>query len=198
MGLSEALAIAQGQFKQIIKDKHVDFTTGGSRVKYSYATLSTILDAIRQPLADNKLALSQVLGYQDGIFGLKTLLIGHDDKLESFIPLPNPNELRPQQFGSFLTYMRRYSVTCLLGLESEDDDDGARAQEIEPKRDIRPKPKNHAPLSTMDEIMELAKNKGLGKLELQDALKKATGKSQASECSPEELMALLAFLRMKS
>ena len=32
-----------------------------------------------------------------------------------------------QQYGSFMTYMRRYSICALLGLVTDDDDDGNAA-----------------------------------------------------------------------
>jgi len=197
VGLSEALSIAQGQFQPIIKNKHVDFNAGGSRVKYSYAALSSILDAVRKPLSDNKLALTQTIGYLNGNFGLITTLMFEQEKIESFVDLPSPKDVKPQQFGSFLTYFRRYSISCILGLESEDDDDGTQAQEAPPKDEVKPKPKNFAPMSLMDQIADIAKSKGLSNKDIGDAIKLSTGKLKSSECSDTELMTVIAYLKMK-
>ena len=39
----------------------------------------------------------------------------------------------PQEFGSLLTYLRRYSLSALLGIATEADDDGAAANGRESK-----------------------------------------------------------------
>ena len=46
--------------------------------------------------------------------------------METSIPLPAPGG-DPQSFGSVVTYLRRYAVTALLGIASDEDDDGNRA-----------------------------------------------------------------------
>ena len=46
--------------------------------------------------------------------------------METSIPLPTPGG-DPQSFGSAVTYLRRYAVTALLGIASDEDDDANRA-----------------------------------------------------------------------
>jgi hypothetical protein len=41
------------------------------------------------------------------------------------IPLAKPS---PQEYGSALTYARRYAVSAIIGIVADEDDDGNRAQ----------------------------------------------------------------------
>lgn len=129
--LAEALAKAQSVFKPPKKDRHVDFSpkTGG-RVKYSYADLSDVIAAVTEPLAKNGLAVIHQLDYLNDSYGLKTSLVHSSGQLIStWYPLPDPSkqQIRAQEFGSALTYARRYSLSSLVGIASEEDDDGASA-----------------------------------------------------------------------
>jgi hypothetical protein len=47
--------------------------------------------------------------------------------LEGHTPIPGANGGTPQEFGSAITYMRRYAITALLGVATEEDDDGNHA-----------------------------------------------------------------------
>ena len=48
------------------------------------------------------------------------------DLIESIIPIVTKDINDPQKVGAGLTYMRRYSLTCILGIQ-ELDDDGKKA-----------------------------------------------------------------------
>ena len=121
--LAAALAKAQSAFAPVTRSKTVKVTTktGGSYT-FSYAPLDTVLDAVRKPLADNGLALVQLLDGQ----ALVTLLIHESGaQLEGRTPIPGSNDV--QGYGSAITYLRRYAIQALLGIAAEDDDDGNRA-----------------------------------------------------------------------
>src|SRR5262249_29970571 len=49
--------------------------------------------------------------------------------LDSFYPLAMHD--RPQEMGSEITYSKRYAGEAILGISSEEDDDGAAAQKSE-------------------------------------------------------------------
>lgn len=90
---------------------------------YTYADLSSVLDAVRPHLHANGLALSQYPS-DDGV----TTVIFHESGQHlSFPPLNiKPPGANPQQVGSAISYARRYSILSILGLATEDDD-GRRA-----------------------------------------------------------------------
>ncbi len=156
--LAEALAKAQGKIQTPKKGCKVDFTNNkGQRVKYNYADLADVLDAIRGPFSDNGLSVIHKMVHVPEGFGLITMLLHSSGEcIETWYPLPDPEnkEIRPQEFGSALTYARRYSVSSLVGIASEEDDDGASAatrpatndkKPAEAKTPPKPPVKKHAP-----------------------------------------------------
>lgn len=218
--LAEALAKAQLAFKAPKKNKHVDFTHNGQRTKYSYADLADVIEAIREPLGSNGLAIIHQLEYDGNFYGLKTTLVHSSGEfVDTWYPLPDPstNAIKPQAFGSALTYGRRYSVTSLVGIASDEDDDGQIAEPSNQQKPPEPKkpqakpftdsqsgPKNHAPnaqnvedipqQSPPDEFQDQSKpenKKGPGDYVIAMGSKKHDGKkiSQISEADLKEIRA---------
>lgn len=151
--LAEALSKAQFEFKAPKKNKHVDFTDkNGRRVKYSYADLADIIEAIREPFGKNGLAIFHQLAYDGQFYGLKTSLVHLSGEfVDTWYPLPDPsvNSVRPQEFGSSLTYARRYSLSSLVGIASDEDGDGQSAepsnlQKTQDKKKENSQPRNFA------------------------------------------------------
>jgi len=142
--LSTALSKAESEFPQIKRSQKVNFATaGGTRIKYSYAPLSEIFDAIRKPLAENGLAISQPMTIIDGKLIVETVLSHSSGEWISGQILIESQKLDPQSIGSALTYARRYSLSALLGIASEEDDDAEGAMdrkksEDKPEEDICP------------------------------------------------------------
>lgn len=123
--LAAALAKAQSAFPTIPRDKEVKVTmkSGGSYT-FKYAPLDTILAAVRKPLADNGLAIVQLLDEGD----LVTMLLHADGGvLSGHLTIPLPENGTVQELGSAITYLRRYSLQAMLGIAAEEDDDGNRA-----------------------------------------------------------------------
>lgn len=87
---------------------------------YMYATLPNVLEVISEPLEKAGLVFSQ---FPVGEYGLVTMLIhsksGEFFKTESFI---EPVTKNPQTIGSVITYLRRYHLVSILGLNVDDDD----------------------------------------------------------------------------
>jgi len=127
--IAAALAKAQGQFGPIPRTRTVKVTTktGGSYT-FNYAPLDTILEAVRPALTANELALTQVLhgGGREPMM-LRTVLFHSSGQfLSSEVALTSVGS-SPQELGSAITYMRRYVITAMLGVASEEDDDGNHA-----------------------------------------------------------------------
>ncbi len=126
--LAEALAKAQAEFKPIKKDKTAKVRMkAGGEYSYSYADLSLVIDATKEALSRNGLAVTQPIEFQGDRLVLHTKLLHSSGETEScFWPLP-PAHTPAQEMGSALTYARRYSISAILGVAPEDDDDGAAA-----------------------------------------------------------------------
>jgi hypothetical protein len=144
--LAAALAKAQGAFPAISRDKEVTVQTKTSgSYKFKYAPLDSILNAVRAPLADNGLALTQLLDGAD----LVTMLLHKDGaSLSGRLPLPHIDG-NVQALGSAITYLRRYSIQAILGIAAEEDDDGNGAAgnraTFRPREDSQPELPEHTP-----------------------------------------------------
>lgn len=125
--LAAALAVAQGKFQPIKRSKNVEVsgtTKDGKpyRYKYAYAPLDEILNATRPALSENGLAIIQTTKEGDGGTILKTSLIHSSGQwYDSYKNLGKYD--KPQEFGGALTYYRRYEISTVLGVSSEEDDD---------------------------------------------------------------------------
>lgn len=106
--------------------------------KSKYASLSTILTAIKEPLQKAGLSFTQ---FPDGEFGLTTILIHGEsgEWMESTFSM-KPAKQDPQGHGSALTYARRYALSAALGLNIDDDDDGNAASNPTEVLDYKPDP----------------------------------------------------------
>jgi len=128
--IAAALASAQAEMGKIVKDKtaKVQTKTGGS-YSFDYADLASMLDVVKPALAKHSIALVQAASVSDGALVVDTrLLHASGEWIESSLAM-KPDDTSPQKVGSAITYARRYSLACLVGVASEDeDDDGNAAQ----------------------------------------------------------------------
>lgn len=121
--LSQALVKFHANLKPIRKDAQNPF------FESDYLTLSGILDAVRQPLAANGLALIQSMRVNDSTTILVTKLIhesGEEISSEMIMPVLND----PQKLGSLITYYKRYQLQALLGISTADEDDDGNSVSI--------------------------------------------------------------------
>ncbi len=143
--LSKALLAVQRQLQPATKDGNNPFT------KSTYATLNSVMEACRECLHSNSIWLTQLpmptpphIG--SGHLGLMTKLT-HTPSGQwqsSFIIAPLPKN-DPQGMGSALTYCRRYALTAMLGIVTEDDD--GEAAKIPSKRATPQKQARNAPVT---------------------------------------------------
>lgn len=118
-GLAKALATFQGKVPAIKKDAQNPF------FKSKYASLGNIIDKIKAPLAECGLSYCQL---PDGDESLTTILMHAEtgEYLQATYQL-HAAKKDPQGIGSAITYARRYALSALLGLNTDDDDDGNEA-----------------------------------------------------------------------
>lgn len=102
--------------------------------KNTYASLVKILESVKPIL--NAFGLVMIQPVHSG--EVKTIILDseNNESVESGIQLPTG--LTPQQIGSAVTYYRRYTLSGLLALEIDDDDDGQKASEAKPIENEKP------------------------------------------------------------
>ena len=162
--LAIALCKFQGAVEKIKKGENNPF------FKSKYASLADILDVIRLPLYENGLSFVQL---PCGSNGLTTMLMHESGEyiMETYEMTPIKND--PQSQGSAITYQRRYSLSSILGLNIDNDDDGNAAStpaeliealnelsKCETKEDIEKKKKKHLKLQKNQRFYDAVKDKG--------------------------------------
>lgn len=126
--LAKALIAVQRELSPAMKDSKNPF------VNSHYASLNSVMQTCREALLQNGIWLTQLpvpapVELGAGYIGLVTKLTHAESGQwqSSFIVAPLPKN-DPQGMGSALTYCRRYALTAMLGIVTEDDDaEGARA-----------------------------------------------------------------------
>ncbi len=115
--LFAALAKAQAKFEMAEK------AGANPHFKSRYATLASVVEAAREPLAEHGLCVMQLPG-NAGIGNIAvTTILGHASGqwLESVLYVA-PVKFDAQSAGSVITYLRRYALMSVLGIAPEDDD----------------------------------------------------------------------------
>lgn len=137
--LAKALLQVQRQMSPAMKDGKNPFT------KSNYATLNSVMESCRDALLNNNIWLCQYLVPVEvpGCIGLMTKLThtesGQWQSSLAVVPLPKSD---PQGMGSAITYSRRYSITAMLGMVTEDDD--GEAAKLPAKSSTRAKAKTQS------------------------------------------------------
>lgn len=116
---------AQAAFPPVKKRRTASIPTkGGGSYSYKYADLADILDAVTGPLRENGFGLVQSVSSPDGAVGITTRLLHVSGGVIESDVLALPSGGGSQAAGSAITYARRYSLSALLGIATEDDVDG--------------------------------------------------------------------------
>ena len=119
--LAKALSAFQGEVKQPLKDKSNPF------FKSTYVDLTGVVDAISKVAPKHGLSFIQYPVNQDNKVGVVTVLMhssGEFIETEPIFAQPAKND--PQATGSVITYLKRYSLSAVFGITSDEDDDGER------------------------------------------------------------------------
>ena len=124
--ISAALAKAQGEIENAIKDSH--------GYNYNYADLASVLEACKIPLSKTNIARIQIpmvsRENNDLVSVTVITILAHDSgewfrgELKIF-----PKDASAQSIGSAITYARRYSLSSMVGIAPDKDDDGVAATE---------------------------------------------------------------------
>src|SRR5271169_2681095 len=115
--LADALTKFQKDVENVPKDAVNPF------FKSKYASLENVIATVRPHMAKHGLSFSQ---FPDGD-GLTTVLMHSSGEWLQATSKMTPKDATPQGQGSAITYLRRYALSAVLGLATEDDDDGNAA-----------------------------------------------------------------------
>lgn len=107
--------------------------TAGKRT-YKYLNLATLLKNIKPIFEKHGIAFSQKVTFNSAGDGRQTLgtvetIIFDENEQQTVCSYPFFVTGDPQQVGSAITYARRYSLTTVLGIFPDKDDDGGYAKQ---------------------------------------------------------------------
>lgn len=130
--LASALAAAQAELSPASKNAQ------NPHLKNRYADIAAVYEAIRETLPKHGLSVSQIIMPHESKARVRTLLMHKSGQwLASECLMPLDRNGGPQGMGSAITYARRYSLSAIVGVVSEDDDDAEAAQ---PRRQQQAQP----------------------------------------------------------
>lgn len=101
-----------------------------SKNKNSYVDLDTLWLAVRPVLTEHRFALFNTFAHDPAegrLLMTTTLMHESGEWISSVLPMPVSKANDPQAVGSAITYGRRYSLASILGVVSDEDDDGNAA-----------------------------------------------------------------------
>lgn len=123
--IATAMAMIQAEIQNPKFDSRAKVVAkSGAKYEYEYTSLASILEIARPICAKHKVAIVQLveptvlttmLVHESGEFFQSTWML--------------PTAITPQEYGSWISYGRRYTLAPMLGIASEKDDDGAAAQD---------------------------------------------------------------------
>lgn len=158
------LAAALAQFQGNVQQPNFNKTVAYQQTKFRYADLAECQRVTRKPLSEAGLSISQVICGD----GLITLLLHKSGQfIQSVTPIRYPQKM--QDFGSMLTYLKRYSYCAILGIAADDDDDAngydKTGKVTESKAKPSPKPRPSDKRSNGEDLQEITVDDVLSQIE---------------------------------
>ena len=121
--LSKALAKFQSEVKQPLKDKNNPF------FRSKYVPLENVVEAITQEAPNHGLSFVQwALNDEQGRVGVATMFMHESGEWIEFDSVHmKADKETAQGAGALITYLKRYSLSAVFGITSDQDDDGNSA-----------------------------------------------------------------------
>ncbi|MFK0524796.1 ERF family protein [Paenibacillus illinoisensis] len=162
--------------------------TGGS-YEFSYTDLDGIFEAIKNVFRDNKIAVIQN-AHTDfdengtAYVSVETTLLHESGEWVKSEPLKVIANQGMQDLGGQITYMKRYSLSAMLGIATEKDDDanGVAGNQVEYKNQ-QPRKLSEAQVKR---LYAIAKAKDISAADVKKAIMKDYNKTQAEDLTKEE------------
>lgn len=142
-------ALAKAQSSMLVAEN----TSANPHFKHKYADLTELVKASRPALTQNGLSIIQRVVYTEGQAYLESILChASGQSISSSIAItPQKNEI--QSMGSYLSYLRRYSYSALVGVVTQDEeDDGEAAMDRIPEKIVEKQPYDKISKDQLDQL----------------------------------------------
>lgn len=161
--INKALVEFRKNLKQPAKDSTNPF------FKSKFTSLDKVIEAIDDAAPKHGLSFIQnPINNENGEIGMITMLLHESGEMMKFDPVfMKPEKQTPQAIGSVISYLRRYSISAIFGITSDEDDDGNQATgNNQPKQQYNKQQYNQPKQSKMHEDNKQLPMQDKGKLEL--------------------------------
>lgn len=193
------IAIALAKFQsEVANPKN---TQDNPFYKSKYAPLQDVLNLVRPLLSQHGLSVLQHPSGDGVNISINTMLLHESGEWIEFEPLLlKADKATPQGAGSAITYGRRYALSAVLGIASEDDDDG-NAFENKPNKQNANKQQNATKGLSEAQVKRLyaiASSSGFSNDQVEKAIKKDYKKNSTYELTKKEYDELCTRLESAS
>ena len=154
---SKAFAKTQKEMKQPLKDANNPF------FKSKYVPLENVVEAITESASKNGLSFTQFPSSDEfGNVTVGTLVMHNSGEWIEYDPIKND----PQSIGSAITYAKRYALSAIFGITSDQDDDGNEATQTKKQPSTKTKKQDEPVISVeqanyyLKEIAKISTEKG--------------------------------------
>lgn len=189
--LAAALVAFQSEMPSVPKD------ATNPHFRNRYATLQALTESARPLLSKHGLGVVQTFNANiEGVEIVTTLLHTSGQSIGGTLFL-RPSKADPQGFGSAITYGRRYAYAAILGLVTDEDDDGnaASAPAQTPKTTQAPKTATRTEIG-MDAVGDWAERIAGAEGEISALVNKLAGKYAMSKEVETAIFAQAHEMRM--
>ena len=192
------LAIALSKFQGEIKNP--GNTAVNPFFKSKYAPLEIVLNSVRPILSKHGLSVIQAPSTDENTIVITTILIHESGEFIETEPLKlKMDKVTAQGAGSSITYARRYALSSILGIASEDDNDGNDIEKSNEPELVTTKKTNKPKLATENELTILygmVKEKDYNN-SIVGYIKTMYGKDNSKELTSKEVEEIIKMLKGK-
>lgn len=198
--ISKALVTAWGSIETPKHNTSVKVTSQktGKSYEFTYTDLDGIFEAVRQIYKENKLSIIQnAHTHSDNgttFVSVETMLLHESGEWVKSEPLRAIASQNMQDLGGQITYMKRYSLSAMLGIATEKDDDanGVSGNQVEYKN--QPKQNNQSKLSDaqLKRLFTIASSKGISAADVKKGIIRDYKKTNAEDLTKQEYDELVA------
>lgn len=196
--ISPALANAWAQLENPKHNTSVTVKTkSGGSYKFDYTDLGGIFDEAKRVFKDNGISILQNASTKELngnlMISVETMLLHSSGEWVKSEPLQMPCSNSMQDMGGQVTYMKRYSLSALLGIATEKDDDanGASGNEYQ----LSSKKASDKQLNFVNKLLKDNVSEKFNQKQLYELLKKRIGTDKEMEnWSAQEASAAIKYL----
>src|SRR5690554_900702 len=160
-----------------------------------YAPLQDVLNEVRPLLSKYGLSILQSPAGDGQSVSIVTLLLHESGEWIEFDPLVlKAEKMTPQGAGSAITYGRRYALSAVLGISSEDDDD---ANSLEIHQQAQKQQRKQLTDKQVKRLYAIANSAGVSVEDVKRVLMRDYKKTQAADLTKQEYDEICERLQKK-